>query len=114
MPEESRFKIFSSVRVSFNLPQRVSSSSKERKVGCDGSIKICGGGAAADRSDEKRQDAAGDDSDKGHADSTAAAQAVAMAMPGNGVYHFDSDTANLFINDMTKQGGANRDRWIPP
>lgn len=32
MPEESRFKIFSSVRVSFNLPQRVSSSSKEREV----------------------------------------------------------------------------------
>lgn len=31
MPEESRFKIFSSVRVSFNLPQRVSSSSKARE-----------------------------------------------------------------------------------
>ena len=51
MPEESRFKIFSSGRVSFNLPQRVSSSNKEREVGCDGSIKICGGGAAADGSD---------------------------------------------------------------
>ena len=62
----------------------------------------------------KRQDAAGDDPDKGHADSAAAAQAAAVAVLGNGTNHFDSDTANLFINDMKKQGGANRDRWIPP
>lgn len=44
----------------------------------------------------------------------AAAQAAAVAVLGNGTNHFDSDTANLFINDMKKQGDANRDRWIPP
>lgn len=57
---------------------------------------------------KRDKNAAGDDPDKGYADSAAAAQAVAVAMHGNGVYHFDRDTANaergLNKADIEKQG----------
>ena len=61
----------------------------------------------------KRDKTLQDDPDKGYADSAAAAQAVAMAMPGNGVYHFDRDTANdergLNKADIEKQGEEKND-----
>ena len=36
-----------------------------------------------------------------------------MAVLRNGTNHFDSDTANLFINDMKKQGGGTETDGFP-